>query len=69
MRINLTALGRHTLCMRKGCAGDTPAFHFPVEGLRPCSQVIRVLYGQNQLRNRNEEMRNKTSEFNISVSA
>ena len=40
-----TALGRHSLCLRKACAGNAPAFHFPVEGLRPCSLVNRPLYG------------------------
>jgi hypothetical protein len=39
------ALGRHGACLRKPHAGDAPAFHFPVEGLRPCSRFNGLLYG------------------------
>jgi hypothetical protein len=39
MAFNLTALGRHAFCKAKSRAGDAPAFDFPVEGFRPCSQV------------------------------
>jgi hypothetical protein len=44
-RIELTALGRHVFCLRKSHAGDAPGFDFPVESFRPCSQLIRELYG------------------------
>ena len=46
--IERTSLGRHGLCLRKARAGNTPAFHFPVEGLRPRSPLIHTLYGLNQ---------------------
>jgi hypothetical protein len=52
-RIELTALGRHSLCLRKVRAGDAPGFRFSAEALRPCSQLIRALYGRKQ------ESRNK----------
>ena len=29
--INKTALGRHTLCLRKGCAGNAPALSVPAK--------------------------------------
>jgi len=45
-RIELTARGRHGLCLRKARAGDAPGFRFPAEALRPCSQLIRALYGR-----------------------
>jgi hypothetical protein len=51
-RINKTALGRHTFCLRKSCAGDASGLSFPGQALRPCSLVIRQLYGL-----RNEEMK------------
>ena len=44
-RFNLISLGRHGLCLRKARAGHTPAFHFPVESLRPRLQVNRALCG------------------------
>jgi len=46
-QIEPTALGRHAFCLRKSHAGDAPAFHFPVEGLRPCSRFIWPLYARN----------------------
>gem|GEM_PF-5056115 len=39
-QIELTALGRHGICMRKFRAGDATVLDFPVENLRPCSQFI-----------------------------
>ena len=45
MVFKLTVLGRHGICLRKFRAGDTPVFNFPVEYLRPCSQLKTQLYG------------------------
>jgi hypothetical protein len=52
--IEPTALGRHAPCalwvsalgQSKGRAGDAAAPGFPAGHLRPCSQVIPVLYGR-----------------------
>ena len=44
-RIELTARGRHAGCLRNRRAGDPPGFGLPAEPLRPCSQLIRALYG------------------------
>jgi hypothetical protein len=44
-RIELTALGRHGLCLCKARAGDAPAPGFPAGHLRPRAQVTPVLYG------------------------
>ena len=68
-RFNLPSLGRHTVCLRKRCAGDASGFALPGEALRPRSQVNRALYGLRKLRNRNEEMKTWISEMNISKSA
>jgi hypothetical protein len=45
-RIELTARGRHGLCLSKARAGDPPPPYLPVRRLRPCSQLIRALYGR-----------------------
>ena len=42
---NLSALGRHAFCEGKSRAGNATALDFPVENLRPCSQVNATLYG------------------------
>ena len=39
-QIETTALGRHSLCLRKACAGDTPGQSLPGLSLRPCSRFI-----------------------------
>ena len=46
-QIELSALGRHAFCKGKSRAGDATVLDFPVENLRPCSQFIWLLYGQN----------------------
>ena len=43
---NPSALGRHSLCLRKACAGNAPAPGFPAGRLRPCSRVNASLYGR-----------------------
>ena len=58
-RIEPIALGRHALCVRwvysmrisKGRAGDTTGQSFPGLALRPCSRLIRALYGRTKSRN------------------
>ena len=44
--IELTARGRHAVCLRNRRAGDPPPLYLPVQGLRPCSQLIQALYGR-----------------------
>jgi hypothetical protein len=44
----LTARGRHSLCLRKACAGDAPAPGCPAGHLRPCSQFNAVIRTKNK---------------------
>ena len=54
-RFHKTALGRHTFCLRKSCAGDATALGLPAEALRPCSLVNRPLYGQKNINKMKKE--------------
>ena len=45
-RIELTARGRHVFRLRESRAGDPSGLSFPGQALRPCSQLIRALYGR-----------------------
>ena len=44
--IELTACGRHAFRVRESHAGNPPPLYLPVQGLRPCSQLIHALYGR-----------------------
>jgi hypothetical protein len=59
-RVNLTALGRHAPCLRKGRAGDTPEPSFSGRPLRPCSLLIHALYGPKNIQEmKNEEIQRR----------
>ena len=46
--IELTARGRHAQCLRNGRAGIPPGLSLPGQALRPCSLLIRALYGRGE---------------------
>ena len=48
-RIELTARGRHVGCLRNRRAGSPTALSVPASAFGPCSQLIRVLYGPNDI--------------------
>ena len=49
---NPSALGRPVFCLRKSHAGNATVLDFPVENLRPCSQVNATLYGLRENQNK-----------------
>jgi hypothetical protein len=48
-RIELTVRGCHVFRVGESRASDPSALSVPGQGLRPCSQLIRALYGQIKL--------------------